>query len=74
MAWGHQFRDATWRQGQNIKNYSPNPKSGKAQIGAEVPRACGAPVSLLLGACGAESQLSDSESKSPSNSHIFPLH
>ena len=55
MAWGHQFRDATWRQGQNIKNYSPNPKSGKAQIGAEVPRACGAPVSLLLGACGAES-------------------
>ena len=26
---------------------------------AEVPRACGAPVSLLLGTCGAESQLSD---------------
>ena len=62
------------RQGQTsekntaftLQTRTRKPKSAK------VPRACGAPVSLLLGACGAESQLSDSESKSPSNSHIFP--
>ena len=63
------------RQPQKSRNYcfcSPNPNQ-EAQIGAEFAARLRRAVSLLLGACGAESQPADSESKYGSNSHFFPV-